>query len=117
MPVCMFIMHGYMAHQRCKHGLGKRTSYVVGGHMTRQRYSSALRQVDIVLMVQGDNVLVVVLQVHDELLFEVKSSMLQHACIIIKQCMENAVSLSVPFPVKLRVGPSWGELEPYHLQL
>lgn len=57
------------------------------------------------------------LQVHDELLFEVKSSVLQQACSLIKNCMENAVALSVPFPVKLRVGPSWGELEPYHLQL
>lgn len=61
--------------------------------------------------------IVVALQVHDELLFEVKSSALQQACLLIKSCMENAVTLSVPFPVKLRVGPSWGELEPYHLQL
>jgi DNA polymerase theta len=61
--------------------------------------------------------IIVALQVHDELLFEVKSSVLQQACSLIKSCMENAVTLSVPFPVKLRVGPSWGELQPYHVQL
>lgn len=55
------------------------------------------------------------LQVHDELLFEVKSDVLQEACMLIKGCMESAVKLSIPFPVKLKVGPSWGELEPYHL--
>ncbi len=66
---------------------------------------------------ETDTGIVVALQVHDELLFEVKSSVLQQACLLIKSCMENAVTLSVPFPVKLRVGPSWGELEPYHLQL
>lgn len=66
---------------------------------------------------QTDIGIVVAPQVHDELLFEVKVSVLQQACSLIKRCMENAVALSVPFPVKLRVGPSWGELEPYHLQL
>ena len=55
------------------------------------------------------------MQVHDELLFEVRSDVLQQACMLIKGCMENAVQLSVPFPVKLKTGPSWGELEPYHL--
>lgn len=56
------------------------------------------------------------MQVHDELLFEVRSDMLEQACSVIKGCMEHAVSLSVPFPVKLRAGPNWGELEPYHMQ-
>ena len=55
------------------------------------------------------------LQVHDELLFEVRSDVLQQACTLIKGCMENAVQLSVPFLVKMKTGPSWGELEPYHL--
>ena len=66
---------------------------------------------------QTDMSIIVAVQVHDELLFEVKSSVLQQACSLIKSCMENAVTLSVPFPVKLRVGPSWGELQPYHVQL
>ena len=52
---------------------------------------------------------------HDELLFEVRSDVLEQACVLIKHCMEDAVQLSVPFPVKLKTGPSWGELEPYHL--
>ena len=29
---------------------------------------------------------------------------------IVKECMENAMDLSVPFPVKVKIGPSWGQL-------
>ena len=29
---------------------------------------------------------------------------------IVKECMENAMDLSVPFPVKVKIGPSWRQL-------
>ena len=29
---------------------------------------------------------------------------------IVKECIENAMDLSVPFPVKVKTGPSWGQL-------
>ena len=54
-------------------------------------------------------------QVHDELLFEIRSDITEQACRLIKGCMENVVHLSIPFPVKLNMGPSWGELTPYQL--
>ena len=55
-------------------------------------------------------------QIHDELVFEVRQEVLPAACKVIKQVMESVQArwqLAVPFPVKLRVGPNWGMLEPY----
>jgi DNA polymerase-1 len=50
-----------------------------------------------------------VLQVHDELIFEVPP--LEEAVVTakVKELMENAVSLSVPLEVKLSFGKNWGE--------
>jgi DNA polymerase theta len=61
-----------------------------------------------------------VLQVHDELLFEVDSAVLPAAARVVRETMEAAAGtwrLSVPLPVKLSAGPSWGELETYELPL
>ena len=52
-----------------------------------------------------------VAQIHDELLFEVDESYVDEASDAIRLCMERAMTLSVPCPVKIAVGPSWGELE------
>ena len=54
-----------------------------------------------------------VLQLHDELMYEVAEKDLQTVAKIIKTEMENALQLSVVFPVKLKTGYSWGSLEPY----
>jgi len=51
------------------------------------------------------------LQIHDELLFEVEEKHLQQVLRIIKECMEGAKKLLVPIPVRMSVGPSWGELK------
>ena len=52
-----------------------------------------------------------VAQIHDELLFEVDESYVDEASDAIRLCMERAMTLSVPCPVKIAIGPSWGELE------
>ncbi|XP_064629325.1 DNA polymerase theta-like [Lineus longissimus] len=52
-----------------------------------------------------------VLQLHDELMYEVNQGNVDEVARIIKHCMENALDLSVRFPVKLKVGTSWGRLE------
>jgi DNA polymerase I-like protein with 3'-5' exonuclease and polymerase domains len=52
-----------------------------------------------------------VLQLHDELLFEVKEDHVEAVKAIIKECMENTMPLSVPLPVKISTGKSWGSLE------
>ena len=48
-----------------------------------------------------------VLQVHDELLLEVKRSELESVSALLKEEMENAVSLSVPMQADISIGESW----------
>ena len=54
-----------------------------------------------------------VLQLHDELLYEVCERDLPRVAEIVQYQMENALQLSVRFPVKMQVGSSWGNLKPY----
>jgi DNA polymerase-1 len=49
------------------------------------------------------------LQVHDELVFEVAESAVEAAKPIIKKAMEQAAELSVPLTVDIGVGKNWGE--------
>lgn len=51
-----------------------------------------------------------ILQLHDELYYEVRSEDITQVAKIIRQCMENAMKLRVPTPVCVKIGPSWGEL-------
>ncbi len=50
-----------------------------------------------------------ILQIHDELLFEVPETELETAINLIKQEMENALSLSVPLKVDIGWGKNWAE--------
>ncbi|XP_033740640.1 LOW QUALITY PROTEIN: DNA polymerase theta-like [Pecten maximus] len=52
-----------------------------------------------------------VLQLHDELIYEIAHADVMEAAKIIKHEMEHAMTLSVRMPVKVKVGPSWGKLE------
>ena len=49
------------------------------------------------------------LQVHDELLLEAHKDCAEQALNILKQCMENAVGLSVPLSVEANKGKTWFE--------
>jgi DNA polymerase-1 len=51
------------------------------------------------------------LQVHDELLFEVPANELEELKALAKKTMSQAVELSVPLKVDLKVGKNWGEME------
>lgn len=51
------------------------------------------------------------LQVHDELVFEVKENKVQEYIKLIKPLMEDAIQLSVPVTSDAKVGDSWGEME------
>ncbi len=57
-----------------------------------------------------------ILQVHDELLFEcdgsASSPQVQKLALMVKDKMENALKLSVPVVVDLKIGPNWGEMKP-----
>ncbi len=51
----------------------------------------------------------IVLQVHDELLIEVKKEQKEEAKNILKNCMENVIKLSVPLNVDVNEGENWQE--------
>jgi len=51
------------------------------------------------------------LQVHDELIFEVPEEEMEKAVPLIRDCMENAVKLEVPLVVDMKQGPSWFDME------
>uniref|UniRef100_A0A8C6XGN6 DNA polymerase theta n=1 Tax=Naja naja TaxID=35670 RepID=A0A8C6XGN6_NAJNA len=52
-----------------------------------------------------------ILQLHDELLYEVAEDNIVQVAQIVKHEMENAVKLSVKLSVKIKIGPSWGDLQ------
>jgi len=52
------------------------------------------------------------LQVHDELIFEVPTEELEQISIMVKEQMEGVVPLSVPLKVDLKAGRDWYHLFP-----
>ncbi|MBI3109510.1 hypothetical protein HYZ06_00520 [Candidatus Daviesbacteria bacterium] len=52
-----------------------------------------------------------ILQVHDELLFECDPKSVKEVGKMVKDKMENALKLSVPVVVDLKLGPNWGEMK------
>ncbi|MGB6877725.1 MAG: DNA polymerase I [Candidatus Acidiferrales bacterium] len=53
-----------------------------------------------------------ILQVHDELLFEGPQDELARLAPLVKQAMEQVHPLSVPLLVDLKAGPNWRDMEP-----
>lgn len=52
-----------------------------------------------------------ILQMHDELIYEVPET-IQHTFIgMMKEVMEGTVKLSVPLPIKVKTGLTWGTLK------
>ncbi|XP_071956971.1 DNA polymerase theta-like [Antedon mediterranea] len=52
-----------------------------------------------------------VLQLHDELIYEVRKEDVPQVARLVKYEMESAMKLSVVLPVKVHVGPTWGRVE------
>ena len=52
-----------------------------------------------------------ILQVHDELVFEVREDLVEQAAQIIKKIMETVAKLKVPIIVDISIGNNWGEME------
>jgi DNA polymerase-1 len=50
-----------------------------------------------------------IMQVHNELVFEVREESVESARETIKQLMEHAIQLSVPLIVSIGVGMNWDE--------
>jgi DNA polymerase-1 len=53
------------------------------------------------------------LQIHDELLFEVSRAELADTVRLVRRVMQGVVKLKVPLTVDLRVGENWGEMNFY----
>lgn len=54
-----------------------------------------------------------ILQVHDELIFDVPGDDLPAVAGLVKDTMEHTLELKVPLQVDLKAGPNWYDLEPY----
>ncbi|TPX62729.1 DNA-directed DNA polymerase [Spizellomyces sp. 'palustris'] len=52
-----------------------------------------------------------VLQIHDELLFEVPINLVDEVKSIIVDCMRQTFELDVPLPVRMKMGKQWGSLK------
>jgi len=53
-----------------------------------------------------------ILQVHDELVFEVQSDKIKLLARKIKEIMETVYKLKVPIEAEAKTGKNWGELKP-----
>ncbi|MFA5061616.1 MAG: DNA polymerase I [Patescibacteria group bacterium] len=60
---------------------------------------------------QKDGDIRMILQVHDELVLEVKKGLEEKVSKIVKEVMENVVKLRVPIEVGVNFGHSWGKLK------
>jgi DNA polymerase I len=52
------------------------------------------------------------LQVHDELVFEVPDGEVAQLAPVVKRLMEGAYALDVPLEVDVKTGRHWGEMTP-----
>lgn len=51
------------------------------------------------------------LQVHDDLVLEVRREEIEEVACLVKNCMENAYTLKVPLLVAMKAGPNWYEMQ------
>jgi DNA polymerase-1 len=51
------------------------------------------------------------LQVHDELVFEVPEAEIADMRQLVPEMMVNAIQLSIPLKVDVKTGRNWGEME------
>jgi DNA polymerase-1 len=52
-----------------------------------------------------------ILQIHDELVFDVKSQELKELVELVRDSMENVLKLDVPIKVDIKKGKNWLEME------
>ena len=69
------------------------------------------RVYDLIHEKYNDEDVKMLLQVHDELLFEVKNNLVQKISPQIKNIMENVCKLNVPLTVDIKYGDNWRDME------
>jgi DNA polymerase-1 len=62
---------------------------------------------------EADPSAAMLLQIHDELIFEIDAARTAAVAAFVKREMEHAIELSVPLEVTLKTGHTWYEVEPY----
>jgi DNA polymerase-1 len=72
-------------------------------------------RIDAALRAQGLDGVYMLLQIHDELIFELDRAGVEVAAGIVKREMEHAIELSVPLAVTLKTGATWYEVEPFEV--
>ncbi|MCK5110173.1 MAG: DNA polymerase I [Arcobacteraceae bacterium] len=60
---------------------------------------------------KNNNDIIMLLQIHDELIFEIKNEKVDEITNKLKEIMENIYTLKVPLKVSIAVGNNWGELK------
>jgi DNA polymerase-1 len=55
----------------------------------------------------------ILLQVHDELVLECPTEVLEETAGLVQRVMENAYTLDVPLKTEARAGSNWGDLKPF----
>jgi len=60
--------------------------------------------------IKNENDIKLILQIHDELIFEIKKSSLEKYINDIKDIMENCFRLKVPLVVNVKYGERWSQL-------
>ena len=69
-----------------------------------------IAMIDVHNFIKNNSNIKMLLQVHDELLFEVRESEVEKSANEIKNIMENAVKLRAPVVVDVKAGNNWGEM-------
>ncbi|MFA6547967.1 MAG: DNA polymerase I [Candidatus Magasanikbacteria bacterium] len=70
-----------------------------------------LAMIDVQDAIAGNEEIKMILQVHDELVFEIKKGQEEKVSQMVKETMENVVKLRVPVKVEVNIGHSWGEMK------
>lgn len=63
---------------------------------------------------ERDNSFNMILQVHDELIFDVPRTMIEEVSILVNKVMSEAYPLKVPLKVDMQTGPNWYDLTPLY---
>ena len=66
--------------------------------------------VEIYKIIEKENDIKLLLQIHDELLFEIKEGCLDKYKDKIKNIMENCFSLTIPLKVDIKIGRNWSDI-------
>ena len=69
----------------------------------------AMIAVDGWLLQQNDDAVKMIMQVHDELVFEIHQDAVDAACEKIRQLMEGSMKLAVPLQVEVGIGDNWDQ--------